>query len=379
MQSGSTPTIEDNFKDLNVPNPADLQVQLEELVQQGSLSPEQAQAIMLNGTAMSDVNQDPSTRQAQMDALSQLQDITDSGGLTDMDRADLNKIATDEQTQARGAREAILQNAQARGAGGSGMEILAQLQNAQDSATRQSQRDMDVAAQAQQRALDSIAQQGNLATTIGSQQFNQDAAKAQAADEIAKFNAQNQQQVNLTNTAANNTAQANNLAAKQAIADANTGTRNAQQQYNKNLIQQNFENELKKRGGSTQTQQFNAQAQGQNSQNQANATNQTIGTGLTAAAMFMSDEREKEDVQDFDAGAFLDSLTPHKYKYKDEKYGKGEQAGVMAQDLMRTPEGSAAIHNTDEGMMVDSGKAANLALASLADVHKRVKKLEGEE
>lgn len=379
MQSGSTPTIEDNFKDLNVPNPADLQVQLEELVQQGSLSPEQAQAIMLNGTAMSDVNQDPSTRQAQMDALAQLQDITDSGGLTDIDRANLNKIATDEQTQARGAREAILQNAQARGAGGSGMEILAQLQNAQDSATRQSQRDMDVAAQAQQRALDSIAQQGNLATTIGSQQFNQDAAKAQAADEIAKFNAQNQQQVNLTNTAANNTAQANNLAAKQAIADANTGTRNAQQQYNKNLIQQNFENELKKRGGSTQTQQFNAQAQGQNSQNQANATNQTIGTGLTAAAMFMSDEREKEDVQDFDAGSFLDSLTPHKYKYKDEKYGKGEQAGVMAQDLMRTPEGSAAVHNTDEGMMVDSGKAANLALASLADVHKRVKKLEGEE
>lgn len=379
MQSGSTPQTPDYFKDLNTPNPADMQLQLEELVQQGSLSPEQAQAVLLNGTAMDNVNQDPATRQAQMDALAQLQDITSSGGLTATDKAKLNQIFSEEDTRSRGAREAILQNMEARGAGGSGASLLAQLQNSQDSANRASQRGMDVASLAEQRALDAIAQQGQLATTIGGQQFQQDASKAGAKDAIAQFNAQNQQQVGLTNTAANNDAAAKNLAAKQSIADSNTATRNQQQQYNKNLIQNNFENELKKRGGSTQVAQANAQAAGQNSQNQANATNQTIGTGLTAAAMFMSDEREKENIEEFDAGSFLDSLTPSKYNYKNKKHGEGVQAGVMAQDLLRTPEGSSAVHQTDEGMMVDAGKASNLALASLANINKRLKSLEGDE
>lgn len=380
MQSGETPTVEDFFKDLNTPNPADMQLQLEELVQQGTLSPEQAQAIMVERSNMEDVNQDPATRQAQMEALAGLQDITDSGGLTAIDKAKLNDIATQEQTQARGAREAILQNAQARGMGGSGLELMSQMQNQQDSATRQSGRDLDVAALAQQRALDALMNQGNLATSVGGQQFNQDASKAGAMDEIAKFNAANKQGVNNLNTAANNEAQARNLAAKQSIADSNTGTRNAQQQYNKQLAQQNFENELKKRGGQGQTSQFNAQAQGQNSQNQANATNQTIGTGLTAAAMFMSDEREKEDIEDFNASDFLDSLTPHKYKYRDQKHGQGQQAGVMAQDLEKTEIGSNLVSEGPEGKMVDYNKAGPTMMASLADLNKRLKKMEqGEE
>lgn len=379
MQSGSTPDVKDYFSDLNTPNPADMQLQLEELVQQGSLSPEQARAILLERSSMEDVTQDAATRQAQMEALGQLQDITSSGGLTSTDRSKLNQIFSEQDTKNRGAREAILQSMEARGAGGSGASLLAQLQAQQDAATTANARGLDVAAQAEQRALDALVQQGNLATTVGNQQFQQDAQKAGAKDAIAQFNAQNQQQVGLVNTAANNDAAAKNLAAKQSISDSNTATRNQQQQYNKNLIQQNFENELKKRGGQTQVAQANAQAQGQNSQNQANAFNQTVGTGLSAAAMFMSDEREKENIEDFDASAFLDSLTGKKYNYKNQKHGKGQQAGVMAQDLLKTPEGSSAVQETDEGMMVDAGKASNLALASLANLNKRIKDLEGED
>ena len=378
MQAGSTPEMQDYFSDLTTPNPADMQVQLEELVLQGSLSPEQAQAIMQDPSALNAIMTDPTLKTAQYDALRSLQDIGETG-MTDMDRAALAKISTDEATQSRGAREAIIQNAQARGMGGSGLEILSQLQNAQDSATRKSARDTEVAGMAQERALQALQQAGTQAGQMQAQDFGQKAQVAGANDAIAQFNAANKQNVALTNTAANNEAQARNLAAKQSIADANTGTRNTQQQYNKNLIQQNFDNELKKRGGQSNVASANQQAAGQNSQNQANATNQTIGTGLTAAAMFMSDEREKEDVEDFDASAFLDSLTAKKYKYKDQMNGAGPQAGVIAQDLEKTPEGSSAVVNTSKGKMVDAGKASNLALAGLADLHKRMRSLEGEE
>lgn len=378
MQAGSTPDIKDNYKDLQAPNPADLQLQLEELVQQGSLSPEQAQAILIESSAMEGISTDPNLKKAQMDALIGLQEIADSGGMTDMDRANLNRIATEEATANRGAREAILQNMEARGAGGSGMSLLAQLQNQQDSATRKAQRDMDITAQAQARALEALQAAGSTAGNIRNQDFSEQSAIAGAEDAISKFNAQNQQNVNLTNTAARNDAQAKNLAVKQGTADANTQLRNTQQQYNKNLIQQNFENELKKRGGQTAVAAQNANAQGANSQADANAKNQTIGMGLSAAAMF-SDERGKEEIEEFSPSDFLDSLTAYKYKYKDPKHGEGNQVGVMAQDMEKTETGSKMVVDTPEGKVIEYSKAGPAIMASLADLNKRIKKVEGEE
>ena len=358
MQSGSTPQIDDYFNDLQAPNPGDMAVQLEELVQQGTLSPEQAQAIMVERSAMNDVSTDPALKQAQMDALSGLQDISSSGGMTAMDRANLAKIEAEENAAARGQREAILSNAQARGMGGSGLELMSQMKNQQDSATRKSQRDMDVAAQAQQRALEALMQGGQMAGNMQGQDFNQKAQVAGANDAIAQFNAQNQQQVGLVNTAARNDASASNLAAKQTLADQNTQLRNSQQQYNKNLLQQNFDNQIKKRSGQSNTAAQNADAAGQDSQNRANATNQTIGMGLTAGSMFMGKGKKegglvegyptegdsvheflqpgemvirKDDVPDmlkkahtdedgeFDAAGFLDALTGHKYGYSKGK------------------------------------------------------------
>jgi hypothetical protein len=289
VQSGKTPTVQDYYKDIQAPNIEDMQVQLEQLVQQGTLSPEQAQVFLQGQSQMQDVNQSDETKQAQMDALAGLQDITSSGGMTAQDKALINQIQGQEDARSRGAREAILQNAQARGAGGSGLELMAQLQNQQDSATRAAQRGTDVAAQAQARALQALQAQGQMGSQIGSQQFQQDASKAAAEDAISRFNIQQQTGANQTNVAANNAAQAKNLAAKQQIADQNTGTRNQQQQHNKALIQQQYENELKKRQGQSGVATSNANIAGQNSQNQANAQNQTIGTGLSAAAMFLKD------------------------------------------------------------------------------------------
>lgn len=371
--SASAQTTPDYFGDVVTPNVDLMRLELEPLIQQGILTAEQAEAYLVNQSEMNNVNQDPATRQAQMDALSSLQDITSSGGMTDMDKAALNQITQQENTQARGQREAILNSMEARGAGGSGASLLAQLQNGQESAMRASNRGTEVAGMAQQRALDALMNQGNLATQIGSQQFNQDAAKAQANDAIAQFNANNKTQVGLSNTAARNAAQGANLGMKQAISDQNITQQNTQQQYNKQLAQKDFENQMTKRGGQANIAMNNTAAQNAAAQAKAANDNAMLGTAATIAGTAfggpaggaaanaavragtakaqggliegpnsdydnmitptMSGEFvvKKEDVPDFlkkahtdddgefDAAGFLDSITGGKYNYKGKK------------------------------------------------------------
>jgi hypothetical protein len=378
MEAGSTPTITDYYSDVDMPSLSEMQVQMQQLVQQGTLSPEQAQAMLVQRSSMEDVNSDPSTKAAQMQALQGLQDVTSSGGLTAMDKAKLQQIFNDEDTKARGSREAILQNAQARGLGGSGIELMSQMQNQQDSATRASQRGMDVAAQAQQRALDALMNQGALAGQMNQQDFSQKQAKANSMDEIAKFNAQNKQQVNLANTGAKNAAQATNLGVKQDVADKNVGLANQQELLNKSLVQQQYDNELKKKQGQTGIAQYNSGAMGDTSKQQAQASNESTKMFMQAAAMMAaSDERCKEDVEEFNPSDFLDSLTGYKYNYKDKKDGEGPQVGVMAQDLEKSDLGAKLVVSDEDGKKyVDYAKAGPTMMASLASLNKRMKELE---
>lgn len=283
MQSGSTPNVEDKFAGLELPSVEDQKLQLEMLVQQGVITPEEAQTVTLGQSDMNGITLDPKLKSAQMAALDQLQEIG-QGGLTDMDRADFNKISMQEDAAARGKRDSILQNAQSRGMGGSGLELMNNLLNEQESASRRSTRDMDIAALSKQRALDALIQGGQMAGNIQNQDFNQQAQVAGANDAISQFNAANSQAQINQNVGARNAAQAANLGVKQDTANQNVALRNQQQTHNKGLQQQNFQNEIQKRGGQAQAAQQNAQAQGEDSQNQANANNQMIGALIGAGA-----------------------------------------------------------------------------------------------
>ena len=287
MQSGSTPQVNDYFASLQTPDTSDMELQLKQLVQQGVLTPEDAQAALVGDSAMNGITLDPALKEKQMASLQALQDLADGGGMTLTDQANLSKIQNQINTQSRGAREAILQNAQQRGLGGSGLELMSQMQNQQDAATRASQGGLDVAAQARDRALEAMIQGGQMAGDVRNQDFNQKAQVAGAQDAISKFNAQNQQQINMANTAAHNNAQATNLQNKQDIANQNVGLQNTQQQYNNNLIQQNYDNEIKKRSGQAGIAQNNAANAGRDNQNQANANNQLIGGLIGAGSSFL--------------------------------------------------------------------------------------------
>lgn len=350
----------DEWRKLATPDIEQMKIQLEGLVQQGQMTPEEAQNVLLGQSDMNNISLDPKLKQTQMDALSSLMDISDSGGMTTMDKANLSKIQNQEMAAQRGQREAILQNAQARGMGGSGLEMMAQLQNQQDSATRQSQRDLDVAGMAQQRALDSLIQGGNMAGQIGAQDFGQQAQVAGANDAIARFNAQNQNANNQFNVSARNQAQAQNLAEKQRVADQNVNNRNQSQMNNKALIQQDFQNRATKAGGMSGS--LANQAGMKQGQQQADTQfiGNLVGAGVSAYTAgankkakdgglvggpptdYDSQEHtlqpgelivKKEDVPDylakahtdkdgkFDAAGFLDQITGYKYNYS----GKGNK------------------------------------------------------
>lgn len=237
------------FDKLQIPDIESQKVELEKMVSQGKITPEQAKTYLQQKSEMQDISINPQYETTQNTTLNKLEDIANEGGLTAIDKAKIAQIQDQIAQQERGSREAILQNAQERGIGGSGLSLASQLANQQASATRASQQGTDVAAQAQARALEALLQGGNMATNLRTQGFNEEAEKAKAQDAINRFNIQQQAGTNLANVNALNQAQYQNLAEKQRISDVNTGLTNQQNLQNKALIQQKYQNELAKAQG----------------------------------------------------------------------------------------------------------------------------------
>ncbi len=249
--------------------------------------PRLADTATVDGTAFDDVSVDPRLKDAQMGSLSALDDIIQGGGMTARERADMGRVQSDVATADRGRRDAILQGMQSRGMGGSGMELLAQLQSSQAATDRASQSGLDIQAQAQDRALQALMSKGDMAGNIRGQDYGEQSNAAAARDAIAKFNtgavnsgsqfnastandaarfnadgslktamynkgneigvktanAGNAFDASKTNAAYTNDAAKSNWGGRQATANANTDTANKQTAYNKSTLpQQQFDN-----------------------------------------------------------------------------------------------------------------------------------------
>lgn len=102
--------------------------------------------------------------------------------------------------------------------------------------------------------------------------------------------------------------------------------------------------------------------------------------GQYAGQAVGSDVRAKRDIAP--AGGVADQLATvpsYSYQYVDpERFGRGPQVGVMAQDLERTPAGSTVVRPAPDGTkMVDSGKTTMLNTAAIGELARRVQQLEG--
>lgn len=101
-----------------------------------------------------------------------------------------------------------------------------------------------------------------------------------------------------------------------------------------------------------------------------------LGTVLAGAAS-ASDERVKENVADADKSVekFLDGIAAKEWDYKDpKKHGEGRRTGVMAQAAEKNSD--MVFTHTDGVKMIDHGKAISTSLAALANINKRLRKVE---
>lgn len=377
-----------------------------------NVDPRLADAVLAGDSAFNDIETDPRLRDNQMESLAALDEIAKGGGRTMADDANLNRIQNEVSAADRGRREAILSNLSARGMGGSGMSLLAQLDSAEAATDRASQSGLDIAAQAQQRALDAILQSGNLSGGIRGQDFGEDAEIAAANDAIAKFNSGLSTQNNQFNTGAvNNMAQFNsgnalktsqynldkdrdtarynadtaydaakyNNSGKQGVSNATVDTSNKQQMYNKNTLpQQVFANETAKAAGvAAGYGDLQDYWNNEGTKKLAEGADNRDAAGKVVGAVAASDERCKKDIKDLsdkDIEEFLTAVKPKSFKYKNpETSGTsgGDRIGFLLQDVQNTKAGKALTRKDDDGtLLYDKDNLDGIVLAALSSIVK---------
>lgn len=310
--------------------PPDLSKELmvKEFQRQGIYTPELEQDMSdsFEESEVGKIQEDPELREAQKQALTSMQQRA-KVGLSAEDRAALNQVRSEVQRDAEAKRQQVLQQMQARGMGGSGAELMAQLQAGQSGAELASQQSDTLMAQAQQRALQALGQSGEMATQQRGQDFDIAQAKAQALDERNRFLQENSIARQRANVQSLNQAQQMNLAEQQRLHEANI-----ERQRQEQLRQTQEQGSLYDRSlgyGQAKASALSGQAQQAGQQAQATAQGYTqMGAGLGSAAgaigsankdstfgKMFSDEDLKEDVDKTgdEVNSFLERIAK-KYK-----------------------------------------------------------------
>ena len=166
---------------------------------------------------------------AQYLALQGLQDTYNNKGLTANDMARQEAIRRNSANAEQAQNAAVLQNAQARGIAGGGLELANRLNSQQAGADRMAQGDLELAGQANSRAQQALMQSAQ----VGADLQNQNAQKASAQDSINRFNTgqmtaerlhnQGTQQQNFSNDLTVRNAKSGALQNVGAAGDAATG------------------------------------------------------------------------------------------------------------------------------------------------------------
>jgi len=248
---------------------------------QGQITPEQIQAINQEGSAYNNINLDPASRQAQLNALQSYQGIANAGGLDAESKLALQQVMDATNRQSQGAQGAIQQQAQAMGQGGGDFALTQRAIAAQGAANTGANQGMQAAAMAEanrQAALNSMA---NIGGSINASDYGQAAQKAAAQNNINATNQGYQNAANVGNVANNMAGQTTNLGVAQGVNAANTTANQNKAYYNANLPQQQFNNEMAKAGGMAGVSSQQATAAQQAAGNQAGMQGTLLGAAGT--------------------------------------------------------------------------------------------------
>jgi hypothetical protein len=236
----------------NVKEPTAQELTLPELqkyVQQGLLTPAQAQAVLNKQNAYDTTAVPTEGRNAQIAALNQLQDIANAKGMDATAQAQTQQTLNALNTNMQGQRGAILDSFAQRGVPLSLASEAMQNQVLGQDAQAANANALQANADAQMRALQALQGSANVGANVQSQDWNQANTKAAAQNAINQWNSQVANVANEANAARQQQANAYNTGVKQDVANQNVGNVNYRTQYNAGIPQQQFGNAMQKAGG----------------------------------------------------------------------------------------------------------------------------------
>jgi hypothetical protein len=278
--------------------PPDLSAKIimEEFRKVGIYTPELEEAVNLQASKVSQIQEDKALRDTQVKAL---QEISKRGraGLTPEERAQFNLSRGEVQRDLEAKNQQIVQNLAMRGQAGGGAEIAARLLSSQESADRASEEADRINAAASARALSAISQSGELSGNLRTQDFNVENIKASSADEFDRFNVSNQIARQTRNVGSLNEAQSTNLAESQRIADTNIRQENAERQRMEQAKRDYWQDKLsyaQARANPFSQQANSALISGQGRAQSAQSIGSGIGSAFGSLATFLN--KKKDDV-----------------------------------------------------------------------------------
>ena len=191
----------------------------------------------IDPSKMGDIKEDSGLRENQLAALQGLKDQSEQG-ITSQDKYQMEQMLGDVSANERASQAQIEDQMARRGMQSSGAALMAQQQNKQSGANQAREKAMQMAAQAQQNKMGALAQLGSQSGQMAGQDFARKSQVASAQDAISRANAMNRQGVN-----------AQNLSARQQIANQGTNIGNQNKQIGNQIDQQNFNNAISKASG----------------------------------------------------------------------------------------------------------------------------------
>ena len=286
--SAATDTLKAQLAQLNTlptPSAASLTLpQLQQYVQAGILTPEEAKAYTEGPSAFSTTTADNTGLDTELSTIGSLQDQINSGGLDAEEAANLQAIINTMNTTESGNNAAVDRSLAAQGIDNSGFQLAEKLAGNQNQATNANTEALGVGANAEAAKLAELSAMGTLGGNVQGQEYTQTANAANAADAIAKFNAQQNQEVENLNTTEANAAKAANLAAAQDVSNKNTSSAQTQEESIPAAQQQAFEDALQKATAGTTAAENVANQETQTGQQNAGILGGLIGTAGTVTA-----------------------------------------------------------------------------------------------
>ncbi len=131
---------------------------------------------------------DPRDLRAQRQALEYFQGVQSAGGWTPTEAMQLQQAGLEAAQLERGQREALQQQAAARGMAGGGQELMGSLAAQQGGANRAHDWATQIATEGQRRAFEAAQQAGAMSSAMRGQGFDESRARGAAADEFTRSN-----------------------------------------------------------------------------------------------------------------------------------------------------------------------------------------------